>query len=188
MSSLPPTNPPVAPNLITNPPRGEFDAIYTTYKDVMRTEKYYAYRLKSYQRLNKFYEIILAIGASTAIAGWAGFRDNPGKIFWGVFSSVVTVLVILKPILQIPKDIEDYTNLHTGYRALMINLRNIVIKIRRQEGLTPQVIDLFEATLQQYQGLSLKDEIPNGRLRARCEAEVISEIPPDSLWYPSILP
>lgn len=175
-----------ASNVITNPPKGEFDAIYATYTNALVSEKYYASRLTSVRRLNKIYEIVLAIGTSAAVAGWTIFQENPGKIFWAVFSGVITILVILKPILQIPKDIEDYTNLYTGYRALEVNLRAIVTKIRRQEGLTSQTIELFEATQKQYEGLSLKDEAkPKKRILDECRKEVEQEVPFGSLWYPA---
>src|SRR5713101_7086005 len=86
---------PTPTNVITNPPLGEFEAIYDTYKRALRSEKYYASRLTFYRRANKIYEIVLAIGTSAAIAGWTVFQQNPGRVFWGIFSGVVTVLVIL---------------------------------------------------------------------------------------------
>ncbi|HXI90810.1 MAG TPA: hypothetical protein VNO24_12405 [Blastocatellia bacterium] len=177
---------PAAPvNLITNPPIGEFDAIYTTYTAALLSNKYYANRLTFFRRVNKIYEIVLAIGTSTAVAGWAVFQENPGKTFWAIFAGMITLLVILKPILQIPKDIEDYANLYTGYRALTVNLRAIVTKIRRQEGLTPQTVELFDSTLKQYDGLVLKDvATSNKRIIDQCKKEVSEEVPPGSLWYP----
>lgn len=181
-----PQNPAPSPtNIITNPPIGEFDAIYEAYNEALLREKYYANRLTLYRRVNKIYEIVLAIGTSTVIAGWAVFQANPGKAFWSVFSGVITVLVILKPLLQISKDIEDYTNLRTGYRALVVNLRSIVTKIKRQAGLTMQTIELFDATQKQYEGLSLKEDVtPKPKILAKCKIEVAQDIPPGSLWYP----
>src|SRR5260370_27215312 len=106
---------PASTSLITNPPIGEFDAIYEAYKQTLLEEKYYANRLTFLRNINTLYEIVIAIGTSTAIAGWAAFQQVPlGKTSWAIFSGVVTVLVILKPILQIPKQIEEYTNLYTG--------------------------------------------------------------------------
>jgi hypothetical protein len=184
MSAIPTTAAPTA-NLITNPPKGEFDAIYEAYDKSLVSERYYASRLTFYRQINKVYEIVLAIGTSAAIAGWAVFQENPGKTFWAIFSGIVTILVILKPILQIPQDIEYFTNLHTGYRALVVNLRAIVTKIKRQEGLTPQMVEIFDATQKQYEGLSLKEETkPNRKVLDKYKREVAEEIRASDLWYP----
>ena len=75
MSATQPTAP-TASNIITDPPIGEFETLYDFYIKALVSQKYYASRLTSSKRLNKIYEIVLALGTSTAIAGWAVFQNS----------------------------------------------------------------------------------------------------------------
>jgi hypothetical protein len=47
-------------------------------------------------------------------------------------------------------------------------------------------VELFDATLKQYEGLALKDVArSNKRIIDQCKKEVSEEVPPGSLWYPA---
>lgn len=163
------------------------DEIYDFYRTALLSEKYYANRLTLYKRTNLAYEIILALGTSTAIAGWAIWQESrAGKIFWPAFAGVVTLLAVIKPILQVPKEIENYSMLHTGYRALCLNLEAIVTDIRRKEEMNPQAQQLLDAAEKQYQALALKDDVsPSKKLVRKCQNAVNQQIPVESLWYPT---
>jgi hypothetical protein len=164
---------------------GLLNEIYDFYRTVLLNEKYYANRLTQYKRMNLAYEIILAVGTSTAIAGWAIWQESrAGKIFWSGFAGLVTLLAVIKPMLQTPKEIENYTMLFTGYRALYLNVDSIVTSVRRKEAVTPQDLQLLDAAEKQYQTLALKDDVnPNKKLVRKCQDEVNRQIPVGSLWY-----
>jgi hypothetical protein len=137
--------------------------------------------------LNRYYEIVLALGTSTAIAGWALWTLNDWtKVTWSVFSGVITLLAISKPFLKMPEDIEKYSTLHTGYRALYLNLESIVSKIRRKSMLTSEVRELFDAAQDQYKSLALNDAVNiNRKILNEMQEQVNQEITVESLWYPS---
>lgn len=166
--------------------RAELGVIYDQFRTAAMNEKYYANRLTHLTNWNRYYEIVLAIGTSTAIAAWAIWEQNNwGKVFWAGFSGVVTLLAIIKPFLKLPDQIEKYSTLHTGYRALYLNLQSIVSKIRRKSRLTPDVQELFDAAQDQYRALALSAVVNiNEKVLERCQQQVLREVPVESLWYP----
>lgn len=166
--------------------RAELGVMYDTYRNAAMNEKYYANRLTHLTNWNRYYEIALAIGTSTAIAAWAIWDINSlAKGFRAVFSAVITLLAIIKPFLKMPEDIEKYSTLHTGYRALYLNLNSIVSTIRRKSTVTSEVQQLFDAAQNQYRSLALNDAVSiNQKILEQCQQQVIREIPVESLWYP----
>lgn len=166
--------------------RAELNVIYGKYRTSAMNQKYYANRLTHLTRLNRYYEIVLALGTSTAIAGWALWSlNNWTRVTWSIFSGIITLLAVMKPFLKMPEDIEKYSTLHTGYRALYLNLESIVSKIRRKSTLTSEVRELFDAAQDQYKSLALNDAVNiNQKILKQCQEQVIQEITVESLWYP----
>ena len=166
--------------------RAELNVMYDTYRTSAMNEKYYANRLTHLTNWNRYYEITLAIGTSTAIASWAIWDINSAaKAFRAVFSGLITLLAIVKPFLRLPEEIEKYSTLHTGYRALYLNLNSIVSTIRRKNGVTSDIQQLFDAAQEQYRSLALNDSVNiNQAVLQQCQQQVIREIPVDKLWYP----
>lgn len=166
--------------------RAELGVIYDTYRTAAMNEKYYANRLTHITNRNRIYEIVLAIGTSTAIAAWAIWEQNDwAKIFWAAFSGLITLLAIVKPFLKMPEEIEKYSTLHTGYRALYLNLHSIASKIRRKSKVTSEIQELFDAAQDQYKSLALNDVVNiDNRILEQCQQQVNREIPVESLWYP----
>jgi hypothetical protein len=84
--------------------RAELGVIYDTYRRSAMNEKYYANRLTHLTNWNRYIEIVLAVGTSTAIAAWAIWTLNSwAKVFWAGFSGVITLLAITKPFLKMPE-------------------------------------------------------------------------------------
>ena len=166
--------------------RAELGVIYDTYRTAAMNEKYYANRLTHIRNWSRYYEIVLAIGTSTAIAAWAIWEQNYWtRIFWAVFSGVISVLAIVKPFLKMPEEIEKYSTLHTGYRALYLNLQSIASRIKRKSKVTSEIQELFDAAQDQYKSLALNDVVNiNGDILKQCQQQVNREIPVESLWYP----
>ena len=147
---------------------------------------YYAARLTSFRIYNKSYEIILAIGTSSAIAGWPFFQEwTVGKKIWAVFSALVTVLAVLKPILQLPRQIERYSKLHVGYTDLYYDLKKIVSEIEESRDITSERLVIREAAQKRFKDLALQDDTkPSARLLRKCFEKVKVAILVERLWYP----
>lgn len=112
-------------------------------------------------------------------------QNNWTKIFWAVFFGMITLLAIVKPFLKMPEEIEKYSTLHTGYRALYLNLHSIAAKIRRKSKVTSEIQELFDAAQDQYKSLVLNDVVNiDNRILEQCQLQVNRETPVESLWYP----
>lgn len=145
---------------------------------------YYACRLAQVKRWNFMYEIVLAVGTSGTVAGWYLWQTPAGKTSWALFAGLVAILSILKPILQLPKEIERYSKLHTGYSALFYDLREHVDEIQNDGGITESREKSLKEARKRLLDLALQDDPkPSSRLLRQCQAEVNRLIPSFDEWH-----
>ena len=176
---------PIEPNRAT----AELAELYETYRDAALNREYYGRLLARHQRNNTIIEVIIALGAtSSGISGLTVIKDEPyGLYVWGVITSIAAVLAIAKPFLQFHKKIERYSRLFTGHLDNYITLNSLVIRIRRKQELTEDMIRQFERAEQRYSQLSRGDDpIKDISLCKQCEEIIRREIPDTVLWYPTI--
>ncbi len=165
--------------------RARWGEIMAKYRTALLNCKYNAHRLRIKKTQNLWFEIILALGTSSAIGGWTVFKTEPGKPFWAVFSAIVVVLTIVKPIFQIPKEIERFSELHIGYKNLYYDLNKLVSEVNKTGSISDATQTAFEKAKDRLRELSLKDEDPpNQKLLQKCETEVKQENPAGSFWNP----
>lgn len=176
MSSQPDTN------------RDRLKRIYDNYRNVEMSRDYYACRLKRFKDYNRAYEIIIAIGSSTTVAGWLIWQTEIGKVSWAIFAGIVAVLTIIKPILQLPKEIERYSKLHTGYCDLYYDYRHIVDEVKAGGGITKKLSESTAKAENRYRELALQDdEKPSMRLLRKCQTAVKQRVDSFDKWWPSQL-
>ena len=156
---------------------------YDDYRTVRMSRDYYGCRLSQVKRWNLLYEVVLAIGASGTVAGWYLWQTPAGKTSWALFAGFVAILSILKPILQLPKEIERYSKLHTGYSALFYDLRDLIDEIQNDGGITPAREKSVAEAQKKYRELALQDDPkPSQRLLRQCQAEVNRLTPSFDDW------
>src|SRR5438045_3793159 len=86
---------------------GYLKIIHGEYRTFLLNKKYYGYHLGRYQRINRTMEILIAVGATgSGIAGLAVWQAGVGASVWAVISALSIILSTIKPILDIPKQIE----------------------------------------------------------------------------------
>src|SRR5262249_1122961 len=104
--------------------KGYLRIIHNDYRTALLNKKYYACRLSRYLRINKCMEILIAIGATTGtgIAGFAIWQQGAGVTAWGIISGLSIVLSTLKPIIDVPKQIERCAKLAGEYASLFETL------------------------------------------------------------------
>jgi hypothetical protein len=159
--------------------------IYDDYRTVWMSREYYACRLSRYQRYNLVYEVALAVGASSTVAGWYIWQTPAGKTSWAVFAGVVAVLAIIKPILQLSKEIERYSKLFVGYSDLFYDYRYLVDAIKVKGGITKELRELTPKAENRYKELALQDDPkPSKRLLLSCQREVQKKAAPFRDWCP----
>jgi hypothetical protein len=161
-------------------------AINDLYRTALLNRKYYAYRLSAYQAWNRAIDIAIAIGSSAAVAGWGVWRlRNIGATSWGILAGIAATASVLKPILQLPKEIERYSKLHLGYCSLYYDLDLLVFEIQQTHQLGPSNWKSFLQYRKRHNDLGLSDELhPRTELLRQCQREVLEEIPAGTLWLP----
>ena len=160
--------------------------IYDTYHKVCVNRKYYSYRLEMLKQWNTVIEILIAIGVSSssvsALALWAG---DFGKAAWGLLGAVVSILAIVKPFLQLPKQIERYSRLFVGNNAANFELKKLVDEIQERRALTPETEFKYATALERLREIEAdEDPVQNKRLVNRFDAEVKDELQEKKFWSP----
>lgn len=162
--------------------------LYNNYRTTRMSRDYYACRLDYLQKCNVWYEVVLAIGAGgSAISGWYVWKTSAGAWVWAFIAGASAVLAILKPILQIHKQVERYSKLHTAYCDLTYDYEKLVDDIKATKGITQQSRESIDKTEDRYKELALQDDPkPGDKLLRECQLKVMKSVPDFEVWYPSI--
>ena len=127
-------------------------------------------------------EVFLAVGTSSAIAAWAIWKTGPGTTIWAILAGAATLVAIVKPLLQLPNQIQTYTKLFTGLGDLYFDLTIIFHEIKKSAAFETEQQQNFELSMKRLRELQQHDEPrPNTKLLKRYYEEVNKEIPPSSL-------
>src|SRR4051812_9786906 len=116
--------------------RRRLKKIYNSFLTAHMSREYYACRLTALKRFNLAYEILLALGSSSAIAAWYFWKTPTGMNIWIWLTGLVALFSTAKPIIDLPKKIETYSKLYVSYTDLSFDLGQVVEEIEEQEGLT----------------------------------------------------
>jgi hypothetical protein len=149
------------------------------------SRKYYSCRLTKYRTIDRWYEIILAVGASTTVAAWSVWQVPGGANFWTVFAGIVAILAIIKPFLQFSSEIERFSKLHTGYSDLFYDLKGLIEEVKMHNNVTHDIADRAKNAEKRYKELALQDDPKTRRrLHKKCEDQVRLEFPSSFFWNP----
>jgi len=173
-------------------PEGRLDYIYNAYRTALLNRKYSSRMLSRYKRLNKGAEILIAIGSGSGSAGIASlaiFGTLPGKYLWLLVSAAATLLGVIKPVLKIGDEIENYTKLFAGHSNLYFELNDIVEEIRVSRSFTAELQKRYLSSKKLVRDLGTKEDFSrNDNLTRKLQREVNAEIPPNMLWVQPVHP
>lgn len=178
MSSPATTLPITQPNT-----RVQINGIYSDYRKAVMNHLYYQCRVEYLKKINLYYEIVLAVGASGTIAAWYVWQTPLGKAAWPIFAAVVAVLSILKPILKLPEKIEKLSKLQVGYKELYYELDKWKRVMEENKGLTPEVLKASAEAQERYRRLAIEDEAPDDKILTKCFEEVKKRTSAFADWY-----
>jgi len=177
--------PAVAPDAAVGP----LINIHREFRTAALNKKYYGYKLDQYQFINKCLEILIACGATTGtgIAGLAIWKNGMGTTAWGIISGVSIVLATIKPIVALPKEIERYSKLASGYATIYETYRGMEQDFFALGSLGTEQIDQYHKLRDEMTKLAADDDRhPSRQLIKRFQDEVNEEIPASSLWMPTL--
>lgn len=161
--------------------------LYDDYRSARLSVKYYSARLVTFQRLNFWMEILLAVTSSSAIGAWTLLHSGPGQSVWAALGGVTAVVAVLKPILQFPKRIERYQSLYGGYTSLFYDLESVVQEVKIEHALSEELEAVWASAKKRLVELAPQDDPPaelKGEWVRRFTDDVNCEIPVESLWIP----
>jgi hypothetical protein len=167
--------------------RAQLRYIYDSYRTAALNRKYYGEKLSRYRNRNFYLEIAIAVGAtgSTGVAGLAIWNTAIGAPIWVVVSSIAVVLSVIKPVLQLGKEIENYTKLYTGHTSIFLELKAVVEEIDITKVISKTIEDRYTAIRQLARELGgLEDPKPDLALIEKLQTLVNREIIADDLWFP----
>jgi hypothetical protein len=167
---------------------GQLKNIHREFRTALLNKKYYACRLHWYQTVNRWLEVLIALGATSGagVAGFAIWKNGAGVIAWGIISGASILLSTLKPIIDLPKQIERYSKLSGAYSKIFESFR-VMEQEFDEGGLTTAHIEKFKQLRDQLVDLAADDDQKIDKaLVKRLEDEVNREVPVTSLWMPSI--
>lgn len=162
--------------------------IYDNYRTVWMSRDYYGCRLDLSQRYNLWYEVVLALGASgSAVSGWYVWQTQAGGAAWAFIAGASALLAVLKPTLQIPKQVERYSKLYTGYSDLAYDYGKLVDDITATGGITQEMREILNKAEARFKDLSLQDDPkPSEKLLRRCQDGVRKRVQNFEVWYPKL--
>ena len=160
--------------------------LYDKYRTAMLNRKYYGIRLSNFQKTNLWIEISIAIGTSSALGSWAIWKDGYGVFAWAIIAGFSAVLAVIKPLLQLSKQIERYSKLFAGHSDVLFDFETLIDKVRRIENFTEDMEQTYERALERLRILAPQDDPkPSLKLLKYCYQEVNRQIPPEHLWMPT---
>jgi hypothetical protein len=159
--------------------------LYDQFRTVYLNRKYYGYRLQRIQSLDKGLEISIAIGTSSAIAGWSLWNLKVGSTIWTIYGGLIALLAIIKPFLQLSKQIERYTKLFIGYGDMYFDLELLVNEVGRTRQYSREMDISYRKTIERLKQFSADDDPqPARRLITKFMKEVNNEKPASGFWWP----
>ena len=154
-------------------------------RNVCMTRKYYDQKLRSIQRLNLWYEALLALGTSGTVAGWSFWRESTGQAIWIGLGAVVSVLSIIKPVIKLSDEVKRLSTLETKYAALQIDFQLLIFDIKSDRGLSQSSRRLYKEICKKMRDIGEREDThPSEKKLAKLCEQVNREFPPSSFWSP----
>jgi len=101
-------------------------------------------------------------------------------------AGLATLAAVIKPVLNLSKDVDRYTKLFVGHGDVYYDLETIVTKLRSVGSYTDEMEGVFERAHDRIKQLAPEDDpTVNKSLLKRCFEEVKTEKPENSLWWPT---
>ena len=160
--------------------------VNNTYRTALMNRKYYGYRLSAVRKWNTALEILIAVGTSSAVGAWAIWKSTSvGANVWAILAGLAVLLAVVKPFLNLSKDVERYSKLFVGHGDVYYDLGTLTLELARVKNYTDKIHEAFLRARERIKQLGIEDDPKiNERLRRRFYEEAKEEIPVGSLWWP----
>jgi hypothetical protein len=161
---------------------------YNSYRTAFLSKEYYGRRLDRYLFYNKSLELILAISTSSAIGSWAIWKSSIGDMVWATLAAISALIAVIKPILNLQRNIERYSKLFIGHQDAYYDLEQIIREVKISQNISEEMGKEYQKILFRIRKLASKhDPKLNQKLLNKIYDEINkTHIPPNSLWMPMV--
>jgi hypothetical protein len=161
--------------------------VYNACTKALALEKYNSARLDGHRRLNTGIDIGLAIAAPSAAGSWAIWQSGLGAYVWTVIAAVGGLVAIVKPFLQLPQKVDQYSKTRTGYSDLYFDLLQLARDVSATRNITEaEWNDKYVDASTRFQKLAADDDpVEKEKLLDRCVEAARKEIERENFWLPT---
>lgn len=159
--------------------------IYNWYRTARLNVLYYEESFKLWTRAVLIHDVLIALsGASSPIAFWQRSTQPLLHQVWFYLTLFAASSAALKPILRWQNKLTLYTELHTHYCDLYIDLKCLIEDVTVAQGLNVKFNSVFEHCRIKFKELGKKEPpVDNDKVK-RLEQRVIHEIYINNCWLP----
>lgn len=162
--------------------------LYDEIRTARLNVKYFGELLRIIERNNLLMEVALALTApSSAIAVFALWRTEYGKIIWAAFGVAAATISIIKPFLKYSSRIKEIDRVIQGYRQYEHELESLKNKIEQDQAYGKVHMDKFQKIHSMKRNLRKEEptrEKLNQTVLREMQIQVQTELPLDRFFIP----
>jgi hypothetical protein len=166
--------------------RERLKSLYDDMRTALLNRKYYGCRLVVVKRRVLRLDVVVAIGSSSTVAGWAIWKGEIGSWWWGLIAGLAAVVAVVRPILQLGSEVERCSRLFTNFGDVYFDLKRIAEDSRGAGRFGENEVLRYTRSVERMKALSTDDDPdPDRALLTRLYVEVDKEHPASTLWMPA---
>lgn len=159
--------------------------IYRWYKTARLNVLYYEESLKNWTMAVRVHDSIIAIsGVSSPIAFWQHSSQPLLKQAWFYITLFACFSSVLKPVFRWEKKLTLFSELHSHYCDLFLELKCLCEDIAADKDLDPKANAHFERCRTIFRNLEQKEPPQDNKKVKRLQVEVNRQIDINKLWFP----
>src|SRR5262245_25802146 len=161
--------------------------------DLQRDSRFYTklYGLKAHRLESAIFwtDVVTTIFAgSSAVAGFAFWKDPTGHQLWVVGTAIAAVLAAIKPLMQLPTKLKTYQELYFGYAGLDLDCDALKIRIHQAREYNKVFRDAVIAIKDKERAVAVKapPQKEDAPLVERIYAQVNKELTDERFYLPPL--
>ena len=164
--------------------QAEVSRLFDRYRRCLLDQRYYAYRLSLYQRMDTGTNLFAGVAMLISLAT----RDSAtwvSNVSYAI-GALAALIFIGKPIFKVSEQIERYTILSSGFGELFSRVEALLADVRRNDGMTDAHRERADELMNRCDNLALREDAAiNWKMVEKIQEDVEKAIPAKSQWLPS---
>lgn len=161
--------------------------VYDEWRTARFNVRYREKELDGLQRTNFIMQIIVAVAASSGVAGLWLFQTTIGDIIWKCIVTIAAIVSIILSTAKYPEKIKQLSEILAKWRLMDSQLKLLSIEIETRGAYTDDLQQRFYNLIKTEQTIEENEpaESPDNKLSDECYDRVDKELPADNFYIPS---